>query len=180
MLKRKNSSETLQEGLDMFSPKRGRGRPQLVVPSEISGRAKNYRGILDHVWNDLWVPLSTAKTEEDVVKAFQNAIPNDTQFSGLASLILAVLREKNFPKRRNAQIGFLAESIASFGIVAPRRSRDICAEERARQKRTHHIIRYEYYVECSCGYKGRSLDHACRKCRAPIPFDEELFMNTMR
>ena len=34
----------------------------------------------------------------------------------------------------------------------------------------HHIIRYEFYVECSCGYKGRSVDHACRKCEARIQF----------
>src|SRR5437867_6072956 len=68
------------------------------------------------------------------------------------------------------QINFLADSLAGTGIVSPRRSRDICAAERAKEKRTHRIIRFEFYVECSCGYKGPSENHACRKCGATISF----------
>jgi hypothetical protein len=160
-----------KKGLDTFSPKRGPGRPQTVVPSAIEGRADNYRGILDHVWDDLWSPLSTSETEEGVVAAIQSAIPNETQFSGSAGLILQVLKERHFPKRRQARINFLADSIAGLGKVTPRRSRDICAEERARQRSTHHILRIEYYIECSCGYKGPSMDNACRTCGAKISED---------
>src|SRR5438132_13441161 len=54
--------------------------------------------------------------------------------------------------------------------VTPRRSRDICEQERAKAKRNHHIICYEFYVECSCGHKGRSRNHACPKCGARIFF----------
>jgi len=75
-----------------------------------------------------------------------------------------------FPKRRQPQINFLADSLAGLGLVTPRSSRDICEKERARLKRAHHIIRYEAYVECSCGFKGRSHNHACRKCGAKIDF----------
>jgi len=32
-------------------------------------------------------------------------------------------------------------------------------------------LRFEYYVECSCRYKGPSLDHACPKCGAKISED---------
>jgi hypothetical protein len=45
-----------------------------------------------------------------------------------------------------------------------------CQKERTKEKRTHHILRFEFYVECSCGFKGRSCDHACPKCGAEIDF----------
>ena len=166
-----NAEKKLRKALDTLSPKRPPGRPQTVVPSAIEGRADNYRGIFDHVWDELWPALSTADTEEEVVAAFQTAIPGDHQYSDSAALILRVLKEQHFPKRRQARIGFLADSIAGLGIVTPRRSRDICVEERARQKRTHHILQVEYYVVCSCGYKGPSLNRACRRCGAQISED---------
>jgi hypothetical protein len=31
-------------------------------------------------------------------------------------------------------------------------------------KLKHVIVRREYYIECSCGYKGPALDGACRDC----------------
>jgi hypothetical protein len=77
--------------------------------------------------------------------------------------------DHHFPKRARAQINFLADSIAALGKVTPRRSRDICMLERMKAKRAHHIVRYEYYVECSCGYEGPAKDRACRKCGATIP-----------
>ena len=95
------------------------------------------------------------------------------EFPRQAALIFKVLQERSFPQRDQSQIDFLADSIAGQGIVTPRRSRDICAAERKREKHTHHILRYEFYVECSCGYRGPSLDKACRKCHAQIP--EEWF-----
>jgi len=167
----KNKLKKTKTTLDRFSPKRGRGRPQTVIPSAIKGRADNYRGILSHVWDEVWTSLSTSATEDDVTRAFQKAVPYEREFSGIAHLILTVLKESRFPKRRLARINFLADSLAGLGTVTPRRSRDICAEERKREKGMHHIIRYEFYVVCSCGYKGPSLDHACGKCGAAIPED---------
>jgi hypothetical protein len=163
--------------LDTTSSKRGRGRPAKVVPSAIHGRAENYRGILASVWDRLSPPLLKAQNEEDVVKAFQEGHPYEREFiqAGLAPVFVQVLRDKNFPKRRQTQINFLADSLASLGLVSPRRSRDICAEQRLIAKRAHHIIRYEFYVECSCGYSGHSEDHACPKCNARVPFETDLF-----
>jgi hypothetical protein len=180
MAKRKNSSETAKKGLDMFSPKRPRGRPPIVVPSAIKGRADNYRGILGHVWDSLWPSFSQVQTEEDVLKALRDALQYEAEFRPSVPLILKLLKDPKFPKRKQARINFLADSLGSLGLVSPRRSRDICAEERAREKRTHHIIRYEYYVECSCGYEGRSLNHECAKCGAPIRLYEEMHLNIMR
>ncbi len=142
-------------------------------PSEVVGRAYNYRYIFNQVWDRLWPLLSTAQTEEDVTKAFQEGANPYTQefIPGLASLTLKVVCDPDFPKeQREAQVNFLADSLAGLGRVTPRRSRDICWEERVKKKQGTHIIRYEYWVECSCGYKGKSRDHACPRCGARISF----------
>jgi hypothetical protein len=168
MTKHNKSSETRNGSIDKVSPKRGRGRPPRVSASSIKGHADNYRGILHNVWDRLWPRLSEAQTTDEVAAAFENATPGGSEFTPHAALILSVLKDSKFPKRQEARINFLADSTAGLGLVTPRRSRDICAQERAREKRTHHILRYEYYVECSCGYKGHSEDHACPKCGARI------------
>ena len=158
--------------LDTDFEKRSRGRPAGVLPSQIRGRGDNYRFILDQVWDRLWPLLSKAQTEEDVLKAFQEgARPYTQDFAPtLSNLIVKVLRERRFPKRRQAQINFLADSLAGVGRITPRYSRDVCEKERAKDKRATYIIRYEVYVECSCGYKGLSRDHACPECKAKIDF----------
>jgi len=141
-------------------------------PSEIHGRADNYRFIFDRIWDHLWPRLSRAQTEQEAVDAFlELASPYAQEFvPGLANLIIRVLQDPGFPKRREAQINFMADSLAGLGYVAPRSSRDICQKERARQKRAHHILRYEVYIVCSCGFKGHSHNHACPKCGAEIDF----------
>jgi len=158
--------------LDTVSEKRRPGPQARMRPSEIAGRANNNRGILNQVWDRLWPLLSEAQNDEDVIKAFQEgASPYDRGFMPfLAGLVLKVMNEPKFPKRREPRINFLADSLAGVGCVAPRRSRDICEEERAKAKRAHHIICYEFYVKCSCGYKGHSRNHACPKCGATIDF----------
>jgi hypothetical protein len=172
MQKRNRSTKKLAIPLDRFSRKRGRGRPPRVRATEIRGRADNYRFIFGQVWDRLWPRLSLAMTDQEVIDAFlEGASPYAQEFvPALASLISRVLREPKFPKRPEAQINFLADSLAGLGYVAPRSSRDICQKERAREKRTHHIIRFEVYVECSCGFKGRSRNHTCPHCGAKIDF----------
>lgn len=170
MTKTMNEAKRAKNMLDTFSQKRGRGRPPKVVASWIGGRSNNYRVMLQRVWNDLWPLLSRANTEHDAIEAIQKAMPGENEFTPLAALILTVLKDSGFPKTRKGRINFLADSVAGLGRVAPRRSRDICSEERAKAKRTHHIIRYEFYVECSCGYTGHSQGHACPECGAVIYF----------
>lgn len=116
---------------------------------------------------------------EAVISAFQNgAHPYAQNFvPGLASLALTVIREPRFPKRREPRINFLADSLAGVSAVTPRRSRDICAQWRTKEKdaqQAHRILRYEFYVECSCGYKGHSVSHACPSCGAKIKFPVNL------
>ncbi|MGA8621597.1 MAG: hypothetical protein WB660_24125 [Candidatus Sulfotelmatobacter sp.] len=138
--------------------------------SEVYGKAENFRDNLAQVWDRLWPLLSNARSEEEVTKAFQDgARPYAQDFApGLSALTLQVLQEPTLPKRREPLQRFLADSLAGVGVVTPRRSRDICARERAKRKRAHHILRFEFYIECSCGYKGHSNNHACPKCEAEI------------
>jgi len=177
MKSRKHGEKIAENLLDRFSTKRGRGRPPKVVASAIAGRAENYRGILPRIWNELGPPLLQAQTEDDVVKAFQIAQPGGNEFTSLAPLILKVVRDPKFPKRQQARINFLADSVAGVGQVTPRRSRDICAKDRKERtvlEQAPHILRYEFYIECSCDYKGHSTDHACPDCGAQISFPVDL------
>jgi hypothetical protein len=98
-----------------------------------------------------------ASEEEEINKALEK-ISQKQEFVQIVSLILKVLRDPEFPKRdKKARINFLADSLAARGAVTPRTSRDICARERKRERKksTHRIIRREFYIECSCGYKVR-------------------------
>jgi hypothetical protein len=151
---------------------RGRGRPPKIRASEVYGRAEHWRGVLEQVWDRLWPLLSNARSEEEITKAFQDgAGPYDQYFApGLSGLTLRVLQESTLPKKRKPLQRFLADSLAGVEVVTPRRSRDICAKERAKRAEAHYILRYEFYVECSCGYKGHSKNHACPKCGAEISF----------
>jgi hypothetical protein len=177
MASEKNRLKSQKRALDTFFQKRGRGRPWKIRAAEVVGRADNYRGILESVWERIWPGFSEANSEDDIVAALKNAVPYDTEFTPSALLILAVLKERGFPKRQWARINFLADSIAARGVVTPRRSRDICASERARVKRAHHVVRWEFYIECSCGYKGPSKEHGCPKCETKIEFPIHLGSN---
>ena len=162
-----------KKSLDSDSPKR-RGPHRRIVPTTVLGRADNYRWILEQVWDSVWPSLSATRTPEDVIIALQNARPYDREFAPWAADILGVLNEKRFPKRKKARINFIADSIAGIPNVSPRRSRDICIEERARKGSAHQIVRYEFYIVCSCGRKGHSFNHACPKCGAKIQFPVHL------
>jgi hypothetical protein len=162
-----------------------KGRPG-VIPSEIVARADNYRQIfwktrLDPKKKE-WVrdrpeewaeQLLRATTEDNVRSALEvGSSAAQNEFKALVPLILSVLRSRTFPKRKAAQCDFLADSLAGHGLVTPRRSRDICGAERAKERTRspHKIIRREFYVECSCGYKGPARNDACRKCGARISY----------
>ena len=174
MAKHRKLAQQTKNAIDTFSKKRGRGRPQRIPRSWVIGRADNYRYSLAQLWAKLRDPLLAAQTEEQVIAAFENyGQPYAGDFvPRMAGDILALIRDPSFPKRSVAQIGFLANSLAGRPSVECRTSRDICVKERARQcaKSPHKIVRKEFYVECSCGYKGPARNDACRKCGAGVPF----------
>jgi hypothetical protein len=169
-----------KKALDKISGKRGPKR-RAYPSGEIFGRAENYRLIFQSpgVWEALYPLLSKAQNGPEVEVAFAQVrhagiyVNDEHQFvPHLADLIVKVIHDPDFPKKRpDRQIAFFADSLAARGSVSPRRSRDICEKERGRRKKAHYIVRCEFYVECSCSYKGPSLNNACRKCGAPIVFD---------
>jgi hypothetical protein len=172
----KNKPNKAKKGLDTFSQKRPVGRPGRVRASEVGGRSYNLRLQFGQIWDTVGEDLIRAQTQEDVLKTLDLAGQywrNELGSSpGILSLIVGVVRDPKFPKKmRQRQINFLADSLAAWGSVSPRRSRDICEQERAKEraKSPHKIIRKEFYIECECSYKGPARDNACPKCGAEIP-----------
>lgn len=181
----KKTAKSPKISLDVPFAKRKRGRPG-VLQSEIVGRAENYRSMF---WGSRldkkkkmyvrdkpyeWaIALLAAKNNTEINRALDSATSYvQSQLKPLIPLVLEVLQERSFPKKQETKFDFLAESLAARGEVTPRRSRDICAQHRAieRAKSPHRILRKEFYIECSCGYKGPARVNACRKCGAEIPF----------
>ena len=146
------------------SKKRGRGRPANIEPSVAVGSADTYRLSFEQLWSKVGPRLLAARSSEEVTKAIrEDAQDVSASLAPHSELILKIVRDPKFPAVRSAsQIHFLADSLGGQGLVKPRRSREICAEERSRVR--HVIVRQEYYIECSCGYKGPALDGACREC----------------
>src|ERR1700737_68716 len=173
MPKRKSPDLNPQNLIDKFSEKqRKRGRPRIARYMEVWGRAENYRDSLSLAWPELRGPLLRSQRVEDVIKAFEEHAKTYAQefVPRLASDIFKLIKETKFPQRAEAQIKYIAESVAGRPNVSLRRSRDICGKIRAeeRAKSTYRIIRKEFYVVCECGYKGPAEYDACRKCGAQI------------
>lgn len=124
--------------------------------------------LLSQYWKDIGEPLLQAGISEEVTAAFQLMpdIHRQQFVPSLAGLILQVLKDPLFPKRGKPQIRFLADSLGARGARSPRRSRDICSEER--KKPMHFIIRQDFYIQCTCSYEGPALNGACRKCGTDI------------
>ncbi len=170
MPKHRKAAKKAKKALDTFPWKRKRGRPG-VSPSETLGRGENYRLIFSQIWKDVGQRLVKARTEEEVVRAFDHSPSYKAEFAPMAPLILRVLRERRFPKTVQPQRNFLADSLAGLGRISARRSRDVCEQER--KKKVHYIIRQDYYIECTCRYKGPALHGRCPRCgteRLALPF----------
>jgi hypothetical protein len=146
------------------SQKRRRGRPPNIDPSIVVGSADTYRMWLLQFWSKLGPRLLAAQSSEETTRVIcENAADVSASLVPHSELILKIVRDPKFPTVRSAsQIHFLADSLGGQGLVKPRRSREICAEERSKVR--HVIVRREYYIECSCGYKGPALGGACREC----------------
>ncbi len=170
MKKVKTAQSDASFSLDTVSEKKRRGPKPKVVPRWLRGRADSWREVLPQVWPKLWPVLEKANTEAEVRAALELAAPYQDYFISHPALILSILKDPNFPKTDRGRINFLTDSLAGLGVVSPRRSRDICAAERTAAKMKGQILRWEYYIECSCSYKGESMAHACPLCEAAILF----------
>jgi hypothetical protein len=149
---------------DQPTKKRTRGRPREIDPHIVVGSADTYRIVFAQFWPKLAPRLLAAQSGEEVAKAVrEEAVGISTGLEPYSELILKIKNDPKFPRARStSQIHFLADSLGGQGFVTPRRSREICAEERG--KKRYFIVRREYYIECSCGYKGPARDGCCQDC----------------
>ena len=143
--------------------KRRRGRPG-VDRALVLQTADQVSVMLPAFWPRLAPPLLAAQSPGDVTRTFEALGLVSTSFvPHWSELILKIIQDRRFPRvRGKAQIAFLADSLGAQGAVTPRRSREICAEERT--KKSHFIVRRDYYIECTCGYEGPALKGACPDC----------------
>lgn len=137
----------------------GEGDPLTnIARSILLGQADHYRLALPQFWPKLGPRLLAAQSPEEIVQAIREDAPGITgSLDPFTELILNIVHDPKFPRTRpKSQIHFLSDSLGGQGLVTPRRSREICAQERTKVR--HVIVRREYYVECSCGYQGPALD----------------------
>lgn len=167
----KKSRQKDKKTLDRPSEKPRRGRPG-VRANEIAGRSETLRYQLDHQWALVTRKgLLIAQTPAEVNAAIEGTWLERELPPTVAPLVLQVLSDPQFPTRKKAQIGYLADSLAAQGRVSPRRSRDICTAERSRKKKQHRIIRQDFYIECTCGYEGPAENSSCPGCGTKVPHE---------
>lgn len=74
------------------------------------------------------------------------------------------VRDPKFPSKRKTQCKFLGRSLAAWGEVTARRSRDIYFEENARDKRASSKPVAELYIKC-CGKARWTENQICPECK---------------
>jgi hypothetical protein len=167
---RKKSSTTPKNSLDA-DLKRRRGRPVKVDHSLVVTRSKWLVENLERAWpGPLGPALLAAQNVADVAKAFEDAHIGQVVSPELFPLLLTIVRDNDFPKRPKAQPRFLGESLAGWGVMSATTAREVCAAER-KKPAPPRILRFEFWIECSCGYSGPSRDWGCPKCPAVIPLE---------
>jgi hypothetical protein len=140
----------------------------------VIARARYLEGNFVRTWDTLAPRLSDAHSVTDVAKAFEegaNPYVGPVVSPRLYPLVITIIQDPKYPRRPRArQARFLAESLSGWGDISPRTARDICLRARKRHV-PHRILRYEFHIECSCGFNGVSRDHACPTCGAKITFE---------
>jgi hypothetical protein len=144
-----------------------RGRKRRIHPENVLRAANELLKILELCNNQMdWGKLEIAKTKEEITSVFERVPPPYRERLNLwRATILEWVLEGKFPKTNlERKMRHLAESVAAEGFLTPRRCRDVCLEERKRQAKLGMILRREYYIECTCGYRGPAKGGGCPKC----------------
>jgi len=144
-----------------------RGRKRRIHPEHVLRAANDLLKILEFCKNQIdWGKLEIAKTEEEVASAFKGVPSAHRERLNLwLAAIPAWVLEGKFPKTNlERKMRHLADSVAAEGFLTPRRCRDVCLEERKRQAQLGMIFRREFYIECTCGYRGPAKGGGCLQC----------------
>jgi hypothetical protein len=174
----RKSSAQLAKGLKgsksiLTRSQKKRGPKEKIPPSEVTGRAYDLKLTFEIARDQLdWTKVTSVQTLEELEAAFGTMLEGyRRKFFYKPELTLKCLKDPKFPKRdREAQEQFIADSLAGDGRVSLRRSRDICQRERSKQKRRGKILRREFYIECSCGFRGPAFHDACPDCGAEVSY----------
>ena len=153
--------------LTAFREKRGRKR--MLPPETVVENAEYVLAVVTSSKDRIeWDKLETARTEAEAEFAIARVPPFYRVVLGQRlAAILNWVREGKFPKNNlEKKMRHLADSIAGDVLLSPRRSRDVCYEYRKRpaRERVGMLLRREFYVECTCGYRGQSDRGACARC----------------
>ena len=164
-------TKRLKSLLTASEKKRG-PRPK-IRPSEVVNRAYDLRLTFDLAGKQLdWPKVLAAQSQEEVVAAFEQMEESyRKKFLYKPELILRCMKDPKFPKQdRQAQEEFIADSLAGDGRISIRRSRDICGDERTKERHQGKILRREFYIVCSCRYEGPAFHDACPGCGAVVSY----------
>jgi len=144
-----------------------RGRKRRIHAENVVRAANDLLKILEVCRDQIdWSKLQIAKTEKEAASAFERVPP---PYRERLNLWLAAIpewaQEGKFPKTNlERKMHHLADSVAAEGFLTPRRCRDVCLEERKRQAQLGMIFRREFYIECTCGYRGPAKGGGCLQC----------------
>ena len=94
-------------------PKNEAARRKFVL--RVYGRARNYRGTFELIWDKLRGALLKSASETEVIQAFETEAASYAHefVPALAGLGFKVVHHPKFPKRREPQIKYLADSLTS-------------------------------------------------------------------
>jgi hypothetical protein len=160
-----SGQKTATRALTAFAETRGRKRRS--HPENVLRAADDLLKILESCKDQIyWGKLELAKTEEEAASAFECVpSPYRERLNLWLAAIPAWALEGKFPKTNlERKMRHLADSIAAEGFLTPRRCRDVCLEERKRQAQFGMIFRREFYIECTCGYRGPAKGGGCPQC----------------
>jgi hypothetical protein len=144
-----------------------RGRKRRIHPENVVRAANDLFKLLEFCKDQIdWGELETAKTEEEAALAFERVpSPHRERLNLWLPAIPEWALEGKFPKTNlDRKMRHLADSVAAEGFLSPRRCRDVCLEERKRQAQLGMIFRREFYIECTCGYRGPAKGGGCPQC----------------
>jgi hypothetical protein len=144
-----------------------RGRKRRIHPENVVMAANELLKLLESCKDQIeWGRLEVAKNAGEVASAFERVPPPYRERLNLwADTIPEWALEGKFPKTNLEQkMHHLANSVAAEGLLTPRRCRDVCLEERKRQEKLGMILRREFYIECSCTYRGPAKGGGCPQC----------------